>query len=95
LQWLQDPSQINGDTLNNVRCEASRQFRNNKREYVKDKINELIWNSKKKNITDLYRGINKLRNGYQPRTIFVIDENIDMLTESHVLYRWRKYFSQL
>jgi hypothetical protein len=24
LQWLQDPSEINGDNLNNVRCEASR-----------------------------------------------------------------------
>jgi hypothetical protein len=23
LQWLQDPSEINGDNLNNVRCETS------------------------------------------------------------------------
>jgi hypothetical protein len=28
LQWLQDPSEINGDNTNNVRCEASRYFRN-------------------------------------------------------------------
>jgi hypothetical protein len=28
LQWLQDPSEINRDNLNNVRCEASRHFRN-------------------------------------------------------------------
>jgi hypothetical protein len=28
LQWLQDPSEINGDNLNNVRCDASRHFRN-------------------------------------------------------------------
>jgi hypothetical protein len=28
LQWLQDPSEINGDSLNNVRREASRYFRN-------------------------------------------------------------------
>jgi hypothetical protein len=41
LQWLQDPSEVNGDNLNNVRREASRHFRNNKREYLKDKINEL------------------------------------------------------
>jgi hypothetical protein len=33
LQWLQDPSQINGDNLNNVRREASRHFRNKKRIY--------------------------------------------------------------
>jgi hypothetical protein len=49
LQWLQDPSEINGDNLNNVRHEASRYFRNKKREYLKVKINELATNSKSKN----------------------------------------------
>jgi hypothetical protein len=53
LQWLHDPSEINGDNLNNVRCEASRYFRNNKREYLKHKINELAMNSKNKNIRHL------------------------------------------
>jgi hypothetical protein len=48
LQWLQDPSKINGDNLTNVRREASRYFRNKKREYLKDKINELATNSKNK-----------------------------------------------
>jgi hypothetical protein len=55
LQWLQDPSEINEDNLNNVRREASRYFRNKKREYLKDKINDLATNSKNKNIRDLYR----------------------------------------
>jgi hypothetical protein len=41
LQWLQDPSKINGDNLNNIRRETSRHFRNKKREYFKDKINPL------------------------------------------------------
>jgi hypothetical protein len=41
LQWLQNPSQINGDNLNNVRRETSKIFRNKKREYLKEKINEL------------------------------------------------------
>jgi hypothetical protein len=58
LQWLLDPSEINGDNLNNVRREASRYFRNEKREYLKDKINELATDSKNKNIRDLYRAIN-------------------------------------
>jgi hypothetical protein len=31
LQWLQDPSEINGDNLNNVRREVSRYFRNRRR----------------------------------------------------------------
>jgi hypothetical protein len=58
LQWLQDPSEIKADNLNNVRREASRYFRNRKGEHLKDKINELATNSKNKHITDLYRGIN-------------------------------------
>jgi hypothetical protein len=66
LQWLQDPSEINGDDLNNVRREDNRYFRNKKREYLKDKINELATKSKKKNIRDLYRGINEFKRGYQP-----------------------------
>jgi hypothetical protein len=37
LQWLQDPSEINGNNLNNVRCEVGTYFRNKKREYLKDK----------------------------------------------------------
>jgi hypothetical protein len=41
LQWLQDPSEINGDNLRIARREASRYFRNKEREYLKDKINEL------------------------------------------------------
>jgi hypothetical protein len=28
LQWLQDPSEINGDNLSNIRRETSRHFRN-------------------------------------------------------------------
>jgi hypothetical protein len=58
FQWLQDPSEINGDNLNNVRCDASRHFRNKKREYLKFKINEHATNSKNKTIRGLYRGLN-------------------------------------
>jgi hypothetical protein len=36
-----DPSQYNADNLNNVRFEASRNFRKNKKEYLKAKIEEL------------------------------------------------------
>jgi hypothetical protein len=48
VQWLQDPSEINGDNLNNVRRETSRHFRNKRTEYRKAKINELAVNSKNK-----------------------------------------------
>jgi hypothetical protein len=47
LQWLQDPSEINGDNLN-VRHESSRYSRNKQREYRKYKINQLATNSKNK-----------------------------------------------
>jgi hypothetical protein len=36
-QCLQHPSHTNGDN-NNVKCETSRNFRNKKREYIKEKI---------------------------------------------------------
>jgi hypothetical protein len=52
LQWFQDPSEINGDNLNNTEYEASRQFSNKKMEYLKDKTDDLTMNSKNKNIRD-------------------------------------------
>jgi len=42
-----------------------------KKEYLKAKIEELENNSKKKNIRDLYRGINDFKKGYQPRSNIV------------------------
>jgi hypothetical protein len=82
LQWLQDPSEINVDNLNNVRREASRYFRNKNRKHLKDKINVLETNSKNKNIRDLYRGILGFKRGYQPRNNLVKDENGDLLADS-------------
>jgi hypothetical protein len=81
-------------TLNNVRRETSRHFRNEKREYLKGKINELETNSKNKNIRDLYREINEFKMGYQPRSNLVKDENDDLLADSNtILNRWKSYFS--
>jgi hypothetical protein len=59
--------------LSNVRQKDSRHFRNKKREYLKDKTNELESNGKNKYIRDLYRGINEFKKGYQPRTNLVKD----------------------
>jgi hypothetical protein len=72
-------SEINGVNLNNVRREASRYFRIKKKEYLKDKVNELA--TKNKNIRDLYRGINEFKRGYQPRNNLVKDENGDLLSQ--------------
>jgi Fe-S cluster assembly ATPase SufC len=47
---LQDPSEIHGDNLNSIIREASKHFRNKKREYLRKKINELTTSSEKKNI---------------------------------------------
>ena len=38
MQWMQDPSQRNGENLNKVRRDASRHFRNKKKGYLKAKI---------------------------------------------------------
>jgi hypothetical protein len=63
-QWLQDPSIVNEYNLCNVRREASRRFRNKKREYLKGKITDIEFNSKNKNIRDLCRGITEFEKGY-------------------------------
>jgi hypothetical protein len=96
LRWLQDPSEANEDNLSDVRREASRHFRNKKREYLKDKINELESNSNNKNIRGLYRGINEFKKGYQPRTNLVKDERSNILADPHkILNRRKNYFCKL
>jgi len=50
MQWLQDPSQCNADSLNNVRREANRHFRNKKKEYLKAKTEVHVTKNKIKNI---------------------------------------------
>jgi hypothetical protein len=64
MQWLQDPNQSNIDNLNNVRREDRRHFWNKKKEYLKNKIEELGTISNIKNIRDLYRGVSDFRKGY-------------------------------
>jgi hypothetical protein len=87
---------VNEDKLSDVRREASGHFRKKKREYQKDKINELESNSKNKNIRELYRGINEFNKGYQPRTNLVKDQRGDLLADPHnILNRWKNYFCQL
>jgi hypothetical protein len=87
---------VNEDNLSDVRWEASRHFRNKKREYLRDKINELESDSKNKNTGDLYRGINEFKLGYQPRTNLVKDERGDLLVDPHkILNRWKNDFCQL
>jgi hypothetical protein len=96
IQWLENPNQNNGDNLHNVKREASRHFRNKKKEYLKAKINELETNSKNKNIRDLYSGTNDFKKGYRPRTNVVKDEKGDLVADCHsILARWRNHFSQL
>jgi hypothetical protein len=46
LQWLQNPNQIFGDSLKNLRCETSRTFRYKEKEYLKVRINELEMKTK-------------------------------------------------
>jgi len=85
MQWVQNPTQSNVDNLNNVRPEASRHFRNKKKESLKAKIEELETNGKIKNN----------EKAYQPRTN-IVDEKVDLVADSHsILTRWRNYFSQL
>jgi hypothetical protein len=52
--------------------------------------------SKNNKIRDLYRGINKFKKGYQPRTKLVKDKNGDLLVDPHkIVNMWMNYFCQL
>jgi len=59
LQCLQYPSQINVDSLINIKHETRRRFICKGQKYLKGKINELATNSESKNIRDLYGGIHE------------------------------------
>ena len=61
------------DNLNNVRHEASKHFRNKKKEYLKAKIDELETNSMIRNMRDINRGNSDYKKCYQPRTDIVKD----------------------
>ncbi|KAJ4442439.1 hypothetical protein ANN_04025 [Periplaneta americana] len=50
LKFLQDPIEEKRDNYFNERREASRTLRNKKRDYLKEKLNEVETNSKNKNI---------------------------------------------
>jgi hypothetical protein len=96
MQWLQEPGEIKVDNLNHIRRETSRHFKNKKVENLKDKIDELARNCKNKNFRDLCRGINFFKRSYQPRNNIVMDENGDLLADSHsISNRWKNYFCRL
>jgi hypothetical protein len=86
LHLLQNPLQINGDNLQDLRHKTRRTFRNKEREYLKDKSNELETNIKNKNTRELYRGIiNTIK-----------DENGNLLTDPQtILNRWKNVFNQV
>jgi hypothetical protein len=52
MQWVQDPNQSYIDILNKVRHEASKHFRNKKKQYLKDKIDNIATNRKIKKILE-------------------------------------------
>ena len=54
MQWLQDLNQSNVDNRNSVRHEASRHFRNKKKECLNAKNDEFETMSEIKNIREFY-----------------------------------------
>jgi hypothetical protein len=76
---LQDPNESCVDNLNSVRREASRHFRNEEKEYLKAKIDELETNIKIKNIRDFYGAISDFKKGFLPKTNVIKDEKGDLV----------------
>jgi hypothetical protein len=59
LKWLQGPSQINPDNLNNVRHGCNRYCRGGKIKHLKDKIKDLETDSNNWNSGDFIKGKGK------------------------------------
>jgi hypothetical protein len=80
---------------NIVRHEASRNFRNIKRKYLKANINEFAANSKNKNIIDLGMDINDT-NGNHLRTNTVKNEKGGVVANpNRGFVMWMDHFSEL
>ena len=56
-------------------------FQEQKKEYLRAKVDELETKSKAKNSRDFYRGISDVHNCYQPRTNTVKNEKGDLVTD--------------
>jgi hypothetical protein len=65
-------------------------------EHLKGKINELEANNKKKNIRDLYRGINEFKKYFQPRINIINDDNVNLIADTkNILYNWKNFFNHV
>jgi hypothetical protein len=92
LQYLQNPSQINVDNLNNIRDEVGIYFNGkDKKEYPKDKINDLATYNNNRNVKDLNGEINKSKKGYHSK-INLTNARTDL---RNILNMLKNYFPQL
>jgi len=79
-----------------VKRNVTLRFRNKKREYLTQKIQEIEENGKTNNTRDLYKGVNSLRKGYQPRLGMIRNERGDPRADStKIIDAWKNYFDLL
>ena len=77
-RWLGNKNEANTNNYSNAKRNATRGFRNKKREYITQKIREIEENGKTNNVRDLYKGVNSLRKCYQPRLGMIRNECGDL-----------------
>jgi hypothetical protein len=70
---------VNEVDLSNLTRDATRHFKNNKREYLKDRINKLQSNLTNNNTGELYNGIKEFKKGYQPTVNLVKNQRGDQI----------------
>ncbi|PSN38709.1 hypothetical protein C0J52_19477 [Blattella germanica] len=96
MNWMREPNEQYSEQLCSIRRETTRFLKNKKREYLKEKINDLEINARNRNIRELYLGIRIERKGFQARTNIITNENGDMLADAKsILNRWANYLNQL
>ncbi|PSN38275.1 hypothetical protein C0J52_16898 [Blattella germanica] len=84
MNWMRVPNEQNSEQLFSIRRETTRFLKIKKREYLKEKINDLEINAKNRNIRELYQGIRIESKGFQDRTNIIKIENGNMLTDAKI-----------
>ncbi|XP_008181820.1 uncharacterized protein LOC103309055 [Acyrthosiphon pisum] len=96
-QWLNDQHNREKEIVyKECQKSASRVFRNEKRKYTQNLLEEAEVDSRMNRARQLYQKINSIRGGFRKHNKFLKNEDGSLTTgQEEMLEKWRQYFGQL
>jgi len=96
-QWLNDQHDREKEIVyKECQKSASRVFRNEKRKYTQNLLEEAEVDSRMNRARQLYQKINSIRGGFRKHNKFLKNEDGSLTTgQEEMLEKWRQYFGQL